>query len=615
MACDIAIIGQSFRFPGCADDAGLDEILATGLRDGVSPIRLPSPERWPFHRFVPPADMSAWHKPSPCGMIDAAFDFDPAPFSISPREAKLLDPQHRMALELAFLAQEEAGYGGGALSGTRTGVFVGTTRTDYTDAISGSLAADDYFVPLSNCRAALSNRISSVFDLHGPSFTLDTLCSSSFVAVHQACRALRAGDCDTALAGGVNILMSPSYFMVLRRLGLMSASGACRPFSSGADGFVPAEGGAMLCLKRLEDARADRDPIRAVIRGSGIVHHGQSNGLTVPDAAAMAEVMRRALADAGLDAEAVGLVQAMGASNALGDRAELDALEQVFAARSEPVAVSCEKGALGHLEPASGMAGLASALSALEQGGRYPVRGGAQAEAAAHPHVRVVAAGEAWSGEGPRRAGVSSFGMTGTHVHLVLEAAPAVEPTGAAGWMIFPVAAETAEHLGPQALDYADALAAGDDAQARDACFTAAVGRRHGRFRAAVVAPDEGALRSGLRALAAGATADKDAALFRGIVDARASAARPAPGAPDAAQQHTVDRASCERAAQAFVAGEPVDWSAVQSGARRRVRIPTTRLNRRTFLYDPGAGSPSRAGAAVAEAPSVHPLLRGARKG
>ena len=612
MPCDIAIIGLSFRLPGCDRDDALAHILEHGHLDGQSVIRLPPADRWPFHRFAPPPELSAWHEVGPCGLIDNAFDFDPAPFFVSPREAKLLDPQHRMALELAFLAQEDAGYGGDALARQCVGVFIGTTRTDYLDAITEHLGADDFSAPLSNSRAVLANRISSVFDFRGPSLTIDTLCSSSFVALHQACRSLRAGDCDAALAGGVNFLMSPRYFMVLRRLGLMSPTHACRPFSRKADGFVPAEGGAIVCLKRLEDALHDGDSIRAVIKGSGIVHHGQSTGLTVPDPEAIAQAMRRGLADAGLEAKDIGLVQAMGASGVLGDRAELEALRTVFGpgSRDVPVAVSCEKGALGHLEPASGMAGLMAALRALAAGRRYPVHGigdGATADEA----VRFVVRPEEWPDD-QRRVGISSLGMTGTHVHVVVEQAPPIppdEPVATDGWMVFPVAADSPAGLALQASDYAEAAAGLAAAGMRDACFTAATGRRHGRQRAAVVAPDSDGIGRGLRALAAGEASVDGATIIQGATDGGRSPAQTfAPDEPD--------RARYEAAAHAFVAGNTVDWAGLL-GARRRVRLPTTRLNRRTFLYEPPAAveRPSGLPAATTARPAVHPLLRGARKG
>jgi len=461
--------------------------------------------------------------------------------------------------------------------------------------------------------------VSSVFNFKGPSLTIDTLCSSSMVAVHEACRSLCAGDCDVALAGGVNFLMSPYYLFVLNRMQLLSRTGLSRPFDPQADGFVPSEGGAVFCLKRLPDALADGDPIRAVIAGSAIVHHGPSAGLTVPDAAAMAQAMRDALGAAAAEPASVDLVQAMGAGNRLSDGAELEALCNVFATsdRAEPIALSCEKGAIGHLESASGAAGLVALILELERHMRFPLHSGGAAPALGVAGLRAVHHPEDWIADRPRRAALDSFSMTGTLVHLIVEEAPVpARSDHSAGWLILPISADNEVDLATQAAAYAVAIARLSPDAIADACFTAATGRRHGRHRAAIVAAGRDALIKGLTAVTTRSVADgSGVTVIRGRIGAplygfpirRARASR-----VDARRQ--VDRIACEQAAQGFAAGEPVAWDALQSGRRRRIRMPKTRLERQTYLFEPANDAPQRPAAPVARA-ALHPLLSGARRG
>jgi acyl transferase domain-containing protein len=611
---------MAFKLPGGDDDAAFTEVLAHGRVNGRGLIRPPPPDRWPFYRIALPNDLGQAPRIWMGGYVDGAFEFDPRLFSLSPREARLVDPQQRMVLEMALFAQEDAGYGGGALAETRTGVFVGSSRTDYLDMISRYLGPDDYIAGVANARAVLSNRVSSVFNFSGPSVTLDSLCSSSLFAVHAAVRSLGAGDCDVALAGGINFLMSPYFLFILGRLRQLSPTSESRPFDLAADGFVPGEGGAMFCLKRLPDALAAGDPIRAVIIGSSVVHHGHSNGLTVPNAAAMAQVITGALDAAGVGPAAIGMVQTMGASNRLGDQAELQALQSVFGASARPHAlpVTCEKGAIGHLEAASGAAGLVAAIRGLEEKTLFPLHHGCNGQGYPDvPGVRFVAEAEPWRSDTPRRASINSFGMTGTHVNLVVEEAPVLAASdGAADWFVLPVSADSTDSLSLQAAAYAAAISGMPEAAIADACFTAGAGRRHGQFRAAIVSNTGCGLAQGLSTLMTGSPCnDSDTTVIRGTLGAPIygfPCLRAANGETPPARR--VDRATCEGAAQAFASGEPVDWNALQNSCRRRVRIPKSRFERRAYVVEPDERGASPAGAPEASRTSAHPLLGGARR-
>jgi acyl transferase domain-containing protein len=616
----IAIVGMAFKLPGGDDDVAFTEVLAHGRVNGRGLIRPPPPDRWPFYRVGPPNDLAQSPGIRMGGYIDGAFEFDPRVFSLSPREARLVDPQHRMVLEMALFAQEDAGYGGGMLAETRTGVFVGSSRTDYLDMIAAYLGPDDYAAGVANARAVLSNRVSSVFNFTGPSVTVDSLCSSSLLAVHAAVRSLGVGDCDVALAGGINFLMSPYFLFVLSRLRQLSPTNESRPFDLAADGFVPGEGGAMFCLKRLSDAVAAGDPIRAIIIGASVVHHGHSDGLTVPNPAAMAQVIAGALKDAGLEPSAIGMLQAMGASNRLGDQAELQAVQAVFSAapRAQPLPVTCDKGTIGHLEAASGVAGLVAAVRALEEKTLFPLhRGGNSQGYPDVPGVRFMTHAESWHAYAPRRASINSFGMTGTHVNLVIEEAPPLAASDdAAEWHVLPVSADSADSLSLQAAAYAAALSGMSENTIADACFTAGTGRRHGQFRTAIVSNTGRGLVDGLSALTSGGPcSNPNSTVIRGTLGA------PIYGFPwrravngEAPRRSRIDRATCEAAAQAFANGEPVDWNMLQTSRRRRVQIPKTRFERRTYVVEPDDRNASGPSASAPARTPTHPLLGGARR-
>jgi acyl transferase domain-containing protein/NAD(P)-dependent dehydrogenase (short-subunit alcohol dehydrogenase family)/acyl carrier protein len=418
----IAIIGAACRYAGGANDP---EALWRLARDGVNAIG-PAPSGRgnttdePTRRggFLPDIDQ-----------------FDPRFFGISPREANALDPQQRLLLETSYEALERAGLAVDALAGTRTGVYVGITYTDYGE-LQAAGREDwevDQYVANGGALSAAAGRISFVFGFEGPSIALDTVCSSSLVAVHLAVQSLRSSECNLALAGGVCLMMRPKLTTLLAALGLMAADDLCKPFDAAADGYVRAEGCGMIALKRLSDAQAAGDPILALIRGSAVNSDGRSPGLTTPHGPAQEAVIRTALANAGLQPADIDAVEAHGTGTVVGDRIEMKALAAALAAdrpADRPLLVGALKSNIGHAEAASGIAGLIKTVMALRHEQFAPTLH----FRTPNPHidwaniaVRVPTELTPWPrGPRPRRAGVSAFGFSGTNAHVILEEAPPV---------------------------------------------------------------------------------------------------------------------------------------------------------------------------------------------
>ena len=319
----VAVIGIGCRLPGGADDP---ESYWRLLRDGVDAVVDVPSDRW---------DRDAYYDPDPTapgkmvsrqgGFLRDVAGFDPAWFSISPREAAAMDPQQRLLLEVAAEAFQHGGQAPERLSGSRTGVFVGISTHDYSELQSSErgVAAADAWSGTGNAFSVAAGRLSYVFGLQGPSLALDTACSSSLVAVHLACQSLHSGESDLALAGGVSLMLSPLSSVAMSKLGALSPRGRCRTFDADADGYVRAEGAGLVLLKRLSDALRDGDEIWAVLRGSAAGQDGASSGLTVPSGPAQQAVVREALSRAGVEPRSVGYVEAHGTATPLGDPIEI----------------------------------------------------------------------------------------------------------------------------------------------------------------------------------------------------------------------------------------------------------------------------------------------------
>lgn len=423
----IAIVGMACRMPGNADTP--DDFWRM-LERGVDTIKEIPADRWSVEKTYDP-DPSV---PNKMNSRYGAFvrdlrGFDSDFFGVSPREALTLDPQHRLLLETSWEALEDAAISPDTLYNSDTGVFVGIASFDYTlRLLASDLPTMDPFVGLGNCHSAAAGRISYFLGLQGPCTAVDTACSSSLVAVHLACQAIRAGECRAALAGGVNALLGPLLSINFSKARMLAPDGRCKTFDKSADGYVRGEGAGMLVLKRLSDALADGDNIRAVIHGAAINQDGPSGGLTVPNGTAQELVLRRALAQAKLQPEQVGCIEAHGTGTQLGDPIELGALARVFGkARTAPLWVGSVKTNIGHLEASAGVAGLIKAALMLERK-TIPPHLHFQTP---NPHadwaggtIRVPVATTAWECDGPRYVGVSSFGFTGTNAHIILGEAP-----------------------------------------------------------------------------------------------------------------------------------------------------------------------------------------------
>ena len=503
----IAIIGMSCRFPGGADTP---EAYWSLLRDGVDAVTEAPADRWDTTRVAPDPDA---HYPG--GYLKQLDHFDPQFFGISPREAATLDPQQRLLLEVSWEALERAGLNPDGLTGSKTGVFIGITATEYGYlAFNSGPTRLDIYTATGTALNTAAGRIAYTLGLQGPCLAVDTACSSSLVAIHLACQSLRNRESDMALTGGVNVILRPDAFTILTDWGTLSADGRCKTFDARADGFVRGEGCGIVVLKRLSDAIANRDQILAVIHGSAVNQDGRSGGLTVPNGLAQQAVVRQALASARLDPSAVSYVEAHGTGTPLGDPIEVEALGTVFGAgrpADSPLVIGSAKANLGHLESASGVAGLIKIVLSL-QNGEIPRQLHFETP---NPRiawdelpVKVSSSPTSWQRNGtPRIAGISGFGFSGTNAHLLIGESPVMDAV--------PVPVERPRHvltlsarsdagLIEIARRFAANLEAPSAASLADLCYTANTGRSHMRSRLAAAASTSDELRAKLTAFVNG---------------------------------------------------------------------------------------------------------------
>ena len=493
----IAIVGLAGRFPGARD---LDEFW-TRLRDGVD--ALVEFDDAALARAGVPAALRADPRYVRRGThLEGADLFDAAFFGISPGEAQVMDPQHRIFLECAWEALENAGYAPGSLVHA-TGVYAGASMNTYLMAQilrdpALVAAAGGYQLMLGNDKDFLATRAAYKLDLHGPAVSVQTACSTSLVAVQMACRALQHGECDMALAGGVSATFPQQSGYLYQEGMILSPDGHCRPFDARALGTRPGAGCGIVVLKRLSDALADGDTIHAVIRGAAVNNDGAGKaGYTAPSVDGQVEVIATAQALAGVDARSIGYVEAHGTGTPLGDPIEIAALTQVFRAGTEDVGF-CRLGSLkanlGHLDVAAGVAGLIKAVLALEHQEIPPLAG----FESPNPHLGLPASPftvptspQAWpTGGAPRRAGVSSFGIGGTNAHVVLEEAPARTARASEGAQLLVLSARTSQALDAVSQRLAARLARPDAPALADVAFTLQAGRRAFAHRRIVVALD-----------------------------------------------------------------------------------------------------------------------------
>ncbi|MBK4158908.1 acyltransferase domain-containing protein [Corynebacterium macginleyi] len=420
---DIAVIGLSGRFPGANDVPEFWNMLAES-RAGTGPLPV---GRWSEYSADPVMSEKIAQHNTDGGYIEDVASFDAEFFGLSPLEAANMDPQQRILLELVWHALENAGLPANELRGTHTGVYMGSTNNDYGMLITADPTEIHPYALTGNSSAVVANRISYALDFRGPSINVDTACSSSLVAVDHAIKDLRTGAADIALAGGVNILAAPHASTAFSELGVTSPTSAIHAFSDDADGIVRADAAGVLVLKRLEDAEADGDDIRAVLKGSAVNSDGHSNGLTAPNPEAQEDVLRRAYADAGVAPQDVDYVEAHGTGTILGDPIEASALGRVLGAGrgvESPVLLGSAKTNIGHSESAAGVVGLIKVIEAMRHDiipANINYAGPNRYIDFVAERLEVVEDPREWPEySGKKVAGVSGFGFGGTNAHVVL---------------------------------------------------------------------------------------------------------------------------------------------------------------------------------------------------
>ena len=513
----IAIVGMGCRFPGAANMAAYWQLIQSGS-EAVSTV----PEsRWDRDQFYDPTGRSPGKMSvNRMGSVEGVDQFDPAFFGIAPREASRMDPQQRLLLEVAWETFENAGIPIDSMAGSNTGVFIGIGGTDYSKVPSqypNYYEVIDAHIGTGNALSIASARISYLFDFKGPSFIVDTACSSALVAIHNAIVSLRSGESSAAVAGGVNLILSPETTIAFSKARMLSPEGHCRPFDDAADGYVRGEGCGLILLKRLADAKRDGDQILGIIRGSAVNQDGRTSGITAPSSGSQVQVIQTALASAGLSADDIDYVEAHGTGTPLGDPIELTALAEVFDGRRNdlaPVRIGSVKANIGHTETASGIAGLLKVLQ-MFQHDTVP----AQANfnqlnrnvAVNDAKLRIAHETTTWKNDDlPRRAGVSSFGFGGTNAHLVIESFvpsksedhPSSNPPAPSNLppvFALPLSATEPAALSELAVSYSQTMAGQSRSSVADTAFAAATGRSPLPLRSVALGHDADTLITDLR--------------------------------------------------------------------------------------------------------------------
>ena len=506
----IAIVGIGCRLAG---DVNSPADFWRFLLDGDSAVGEVPADRWEPYLRRDPRNAAILKATTRSGsFLSDLPGFDAEFFGVSPREAELMDPQQRLALEVSWEALEHAGVPPRSLAGSDTAVLMGVNSDDYGKLVMEDLPGIEAWTGIGTALCGIANRVSHLLDLRGPSVALDAACAASLVAVHQACQLLRAGETALALAGGVSALIGPGLTRVLDVAGATAPDGRCKSFDESADGYGRGEGAAVVVLKRLADAQRDHDRVLAVVRGGAVAQDGRTVGIMSPNGAAQEQMFRMTCRTAGIDPAGIDFVEAHGTGTPTGDPVELTALSAVYGAgrADRPCVVGSVKPNTGHLEGGAGVVGLIKATLALHHEAIPPTAGVQTPTTAvdwATNGLRVNTETESWPrGEAPRRAAVCSYGYGGTIAHVLLEEAPLPAPTEAAkdsAYHVVPISGRSPSRLSANAEALADHLRSAHESLA-DVAGTLWSRRSHEPVRAAVIAADHKELIVGLDALAGG---------------------------------------------------------------------------------------------------------------
>ncbi len=621
----IAIIGLSGRYPEAVDI----EAYWHNLREGKDCIIEVPKERWDWREyFSDDRSQSGHHYSKWGGFISGVDEFDPLFFNISPLEAELMDPQERLFLQHAWMAIEDAGYTRESLQVPyaqdlpgQVGVYAGVMYVEY-QLFGAEATARGKRLGIAGSAASIANRVSYVLNLHGPSMTLDTMCSSSLTAIHIACQDLKQGRTSLAIAGGVNVTIHPNKYLVLSGGQFISSDGHCQSFGEGGDGYIPGEGVGVVVLKRLSEAKRDGDHIYGIIRGSALTHGGKTNGYSVPNPQAQTSAISRALAESHTDVRHISYIEAHGTGTKLGDPIEIAALSKAFRSSTQDTEfclIGSAKSNIGHCESAAGIAGLTKVLLQMQHQQIVPSLHSAQL----NPHIDfpktpfvVNQSLKPWEQpviDGrtlPRIAGISSFGAGGSNAHMIVEEyqVPAPQPT-AFTEVVVPLSAKTAEQLQQKARDLLGFVRPRQNTiDLVSVAYTLQTGREAMDERLGFVVSSVGQLLEKLQAFVAGEQRIEDA--YQGQVKRNSDAL--SLFSTDADLQQTIDKwivnKKFSKLLDLWAKGLEPNWSKLYGEAKpRRISLPTYPFARERYWIDIAAvGHVAAKGTATAV---LHPLL------
>lgn len=571
---DIAVVGISGRYPGAEDIEQFWDNLLAGV-DSI--VEIPE-ERWDKNTYFDPDKekrggiYSKWG-----GFISDVDKFDPAFFNIAPREAEKMDPQERLFLQTAYSAIEDAGYRRQDIEGHKVGVYVGVMYSNYQLVALDEMRRSGTSAALNTSFSAIANRVSYYFNLNGPSMAIDTMCSSSLTALHLACESIKRGETESAIVGGVNLSLHIMKYLALCDGKFLSTDGRCRTFGEGGNGYVPGEGVGAVYLKPLSKAVADGDNIYGVIKGTAINHSGRTNGFTVPNPAAQADVIREALRKSGVSHDSVTCIETHGTGTSLGDPIEITGLMEVYgqsAEKGKRCSIGSVKSNIGHLESAAGIAGMTKLLLELKNRTLVPSLHSEKTNSFIcfdDTPFYVQQNVEPWQGQFPRRAGLSAFGAGGANAHIIFEEAPerTVVAENISRKRIFTLSAHREDCLHA----YAERMIASLGHKQNNKClagdveFTLLMGREAMEYRIAVIADSVEQFCEALSAYCAGNE-------YPGMISGKIM---------NQCDSIVEIDDTVEKLAAKWVAGVDIDWKSVISLDGKRISLPTYSFHKRRY--------------------------------